>query len=233
MSDQASQPGHAFAADIAQLSRHYSELLATHGDSPQAVQYRDAASHERRFEILTEVADLRSAKILDFGCGTGHLLGFLRSRHGFAGEYVGYDISEQMVATARQKFSGVRFEVRDVLADGIPEEFDYVFVNGVFNNLIGDNWGFLTAILHRLFRQTRRAVAFNALSTYVDYFDAGLYYVEPEAVFRFCKEHLSPCVNLRHDYLVKPAAPPFEFTVYAYRTEVALRAARLATDAIP
>lgn len=220
MTTESSQPSHSFASDFAALSSHYGRLLAEHGDSPQAVQYRDTLSHERRFEVLAQAGDLRTARVLDFGCGTGRLLEYLRRQHAFAGQYTGYDLNADMVETGRKKFPDARFEARDVLASGVPDEFDFVFINGVFNNLIGDNWGFLTSALRVLFARTRTALAFNALSTYVDYFDAGLYYAEPEAVFRFCKTELSPCVTLRHDYQVKPGTRPFEFTVYVHRVDV-------------
>lgn len=229
-SNEPSAAAHPFAGDFATLTKHYSELLATHGDSPEAVQYRGVASHEYRFQILAEVApDLRTSRVLDFGCGTARLLDFLKARHDFAGEYIGYDINPDMIAEARRKHPGVQFEVRDVLAQGIPESFDYVLINGVFNNKITDNWGFMTAVLPVLFAKTRRALAFNAITTYVDYFDEGLFYVEPETVFRFCKEQLSPCVDLRHDYQIKSGVLPFEYTTYVRQCGVAPRAAKAVT----
>lgn len=169
-------------------------------------------------KILTDIApDLRTAKILDFGCGTGHLLTFLRQRLQYSGEYVGYDLSATMIAKAREKFSNVRFEQRDVLESAsIEEHFDYVLSNGVFNNHVADNWGLMTAILRRLFPHARKGLAFNALSTYVDRVDPDLFYVSPERVFKFCKEELSLRVTLRHDYLVKPSTIPFEFSAYVY-----------------
>ena len=95
--------------------------------------------------------------------------------------------------------------------------FDYAIISGVFNNRVTDNWAFLTGALRLLFPHVRRGLAFNALSAYVDFQDEGLYYADPEAVFRFCKESLSPAVNLRHDYEVKPGVVPFEFTTQVFR----------------
>ena len=45
----------------------------------------------------------------------------------------------------------------------------------------------MTALLSTLFQHARKAMVFNALSTYVDFFDPGLFYVNPEKVFGFCK----------------------------------------------
>ncbi len=211
---------HRFEQDLSAINQHYSRLLGEHGDTAQGVQWTDQATQELRMRVLAQVGDLGSAKVLDFGCGTGHLLDLLRRELGFQGEYVGYDLSEPMLDVARHKFPGVRFERQDVLAEGVREDFDYVLINGVFNNRANDNWGLMTALLACLFPHACSALAFNALSTYVDFFTPGLFYVNPEDVFRFCKEHLSPCVTLRHDYLVKPGVVPFEFTAYVYRSEV-------------
>jgi SAM-dependent methyltransferase len=212
---------HRFEHELQQLGREYSVLLHKHGDVPAAVRWRDRSTQDRRLLVLAEVGDLRAAKVLDFGCGTGHLLEILRTRLDFRGEYVGYDLSDAMIASARNKFPDARFECRDILADGIPEEFDYVLVSGTFNARVSDNWGLMTALLRPLFSKTRLALAFNLISAYVEYTDDGLWYVSPERVFRFCKEELSPCVTLRHDYLLKDGVLPYEFTVYLRQTHVA------------
>ena len=173
--------------------------------------------------ILAEVDDVREASVLDFGCGTGHLLRVLERDFRFSGRYVGYDLSEEMLALARSHNPRGCFEHRDIFAEGVGEDFDFIFISGVFNNFIEDNMGFLRAALRTLFPHARRALAFNALSDYVDYMDSSLFYADPEEVFRFCKEELSASVTLRHDYQVRPESFPFEFTVYLRRIPCAPR----------
>jgi SAM-dependent methyltransferase len=217
---RASVTSHPFQSEFDRVGREYSALLREHGDVPAAVRWRDRSTQERRFLVLSEVGDLRAAKVLDFGCGTGHLLDILRTRCGFAGEYVGYDLSERMVAAAQHKFPDARFECRDILADGIPEDFDYALVSGTFNGQVSDNWSLMTELVKRLFARVRSALAFNLISSYVEFRDAGLWYASPDQVFRFCKEEVSPCVALRHDYLLKDGVLPYEFTVYVRRADV-------------
>lgn len=220
---------HPFASDFAALSGHYSQLLRKYGDEPSAVQQRDRATQESRMAILTQVGDLSQAKILDFGCGTGHFLTLLK-RTGFVGEYVGIDICPDMVKVASGKFPSVCFEARDILAAGLSEDFDFVLINGVFNHRIKNNWGFVTQTLRTLWPHVRKAIAFNSLSNYVDYFADGLCYLQPERVFAFCKEELSPSVVLRHDYALKPGIVPYEFTVYVYVSEQKPRQALQVVD---
>ncbi len=213
----------SFSETFERLEQLYDECLREHGDSPQATQQADRLTQEQRMRVLCQVTDLRQAKVLDFGCGTGHLLDFMREECGFQGEYVGYDITKGMVETAATKHTDARFEHRNILSAGVPEDFDIVLVTGTFNNYTGDNWTWMTACLKLLWERTRVAMAFNNLSAYVDFFAEGLYYEDPGRVLRFCKEELSPLVTLRHDYCVRPGVVPYEFTTYVHRTDIAVR----------
>ena len=209
-----------FEKDFYQLKEHYSRLVEEHGDSPLAVQMTSLESQERRLEILTQVVTGEYGRVLDFGCGTGELYNYINNKSNRDCEYVGYDISPAMISLAQEKFPEVKFDCRDILRDDIDEEFEYIFVSGVFNNLMSDNQSFMEAVLSKLYAHTGKALAFNGLSTYVDYFDEGLYYTDPSDVFQYCKENLSPCVTLKHDYLVKPGVLHFDYTIYVYKTDI-------------
>lgn len=200
------------------LSQHYNVLAETYGYSPYAVQQSSAETQERRLNILLEgFTDLKHKKVLDFGCGTGHLLRLLQ-QHGFNGEYVGYDISEGLIKLARENNAGGRFELRNIFEQPPEESFDVVFISGVFNNDIGRNEEFMQSTLKLLFAATKEGLAFNSLSTFVDFKAEGLYYFNPCKVFTFCKEQLTPSVILRHDYEVKLGVLPFEFSCYLHKS---------------
>ena len=207
------------------LGDHYTELLRKHGDSHLTAQYSDRLTQELRFAALADIGLPPRAKILDFGCGLGDLLAFLRTKRGFEGEYTGYDLSRDIVERARQKYQSdgkALFEVRDIFLDPPQDQFDYIFICGTFN-IKGENCArYVKHTLGRLFQLARRAIAFNLMSTYVDYFDPGLYYADPGEMFKFCKETLSPCVALRHDYLLKDNVIPFEFAMYVYHSQLPL-----------
>ena len=208
-------------ADMQNLADHYSALVREHGADAKSAQYADRATQERRIDILRQIGVEKTSKVLDFGCGTGQMLSFLQRAIGYEGEYVGYDIAPDAIDLARQTHDRGRFELRDILTNPGEERFDFVLVSGVFNNLISDNRAFFKAASKALMAKAARGFAFNMLSRHVDYFDEGLYYEDPAFAFGFCKEALSPLVTLRHDYLVKQGAPPFEFTIYVHTSEAA------------
>jgi SAM-dependent methyltransferase len=195
-----------------ELMEHYKGLLKSHGDTFEAAQYSSRESQEARFEILTQVGDLQDARVLDFGCGSGHLATFLKER-GTHCHYTGVDIVEDFFPIARAKHPEHRFGRWDEFDQ---ERFDYVLVSGVFNNRIPDNESFLAESVSMLFDSCDLALSFNLMSTYVDYQDPGLWYASPEKVFAMVKQ-VTPFITLRNDYVVKQVPVPFEFAVYAYR----------------
>lgn len=78
-------------------------------------------------------------RVLDLGCGTGANLQRLLDLGLPFGEYVGVDISPDMLAQARQKFAGVEnatFRQLDVLHDPLPRgSFDLIISTWVFEHL--------------------------------------------------------------------------------------------------
>ena len=200
------------------LREHYRRLYREHGDSPHSLQMTDRRSQRRRFEILSQVSSpLRS--VVDVGCGLGHFCEFLRSR-GFGGSYLGLDFVPEFITAGKAKHAGdprARFALHDIAAAPLPGGRDWYFLSGVFNNERPGNERFMLSTIEKMFRAARRGVAFNAMSTYVDYRDKGLYYSDPLKVFDFCKRRLTRRVTLRHDYLVKKDSIPFEYAVFLYK----------------
>ena len=195
------------------LAKHYQNLLKLHGDSFLAAQYSSSETQDNRLRILTQIASLHSRRVLDFGCGTGRLGELLREIAPSC-DYNGVDIVQDFHDICNLKFPAGKF---DFLKNFQGEIFDYIFISGVFNNKLADNRQFYRETIKSLFEITRHGLAFNMMSTYVDFQDENLFYESPEAVFSFIKNNISPFVTIRHDYLIKRDSIPFDFTVYVYK----------------
>ncbi|WP_062270991.1 class I SAM-dependent methyltransferase [Endozoicomonas arenosclerae] len=194
------------------IREHYRQRLELFGDTAEAAQYSDRETQEKRFAILTDIAPLNGSRILDFGSGTGHLATYLKNRN-IDVEYTGVDIVPELLACGREKHPEHRFELWENLGD---ETFDYAFVSGVFNNRTTNNRAFYQNTVSQLFSRVQRGLAFNLMSTYVDYQDEELFYETPEDAFSYVKQ-LTPTVTLRHDYQIKDNVIPFEYAIYAYK----------------
>jgi SAM-dependent methyltransferase len=199
---------------IKDLKAHYQRLFAKAGDSPAAVQYSSHDSQVVRFAILSQYVD-KDSDIIDLGCGLADMLPFLRDK-GFTGRYLGCDFVPEFIARAKQKYSkdsNAKFIEYDIFQHELPTGYDYVLISGIFNNKIKDNMSFVTATLTKSMHKVKKGVVFNALSTYVEYQDPELFYIDPMSLFDYCKRNLTPYISLKHDYITKPGGFPYEFTM--------------------
>lgn len=198
------------AEDKKEVLKNFESLLEKYGDDPRACQWRDQASQDFRFKILTEIADLNNRSVMDFGCGKADLFYYLR-RQGINAKYTGYEISPAMVDFVKSKDPSCNILLRDIMEDGMSAKFDYILVSGTFNQTLSDNWQFFTKSLEIMWPAVQKGLAFNLVTTYVDYKESHLYYADPCKVYDWIKCHLTRFVTLRSDYF------PFEYTVYAYK----------------
>ena len=134
-----------------------------------------------------------------------HLIG-----GGWKGNYVGYDASEEMLSFCKNKYPKVSF-INCYLPGGLPKDpCDYAFISGTLYDKTDDE-KFVEKVLTEVFSICKCGMAFNLLSTHVDYSVDGSLYVDPVQIFSFCMESLSRFIVLRNDYA------RFEFTVYVYK----------------
>ena len=80
--------------------------------------------------VLALLAPQAGERVLDLGCGTGHLAGAIAA-HGC--EVIGLDADEQMLATARAHYPHVRFEVADAHSFVLDAPVDAVFSNAALH----------------------------------------------------------------------------------------------------
>ena len=200
------------------IREHYQSLWIKHGESASTLQYRDRASQFARFDILCDLT-YEPDSIMDVGCGLGDLLVHQRN-NGFKGRYLGLDFVDEFIGHATEKFADdalAAFKQFDAWSGAMPDEYEHITLSGAFNNKFDRNKEFLWHCISTMYSACERSVSFNALSTYVDYQDAHLFYVNPIKVFDFCKRNCSKRVAMRHDYVLNASGFPYEFTIHIYK----------------
>ena len=198
--------------------RYYTAKFADHGATARGVDWNSEQSQQLRFEQLLKVVPDASQRfsLIDYGCGYGALLDFMRSR-GMVGEYVGFDLSAPMIehAAAEHPQSG-RFtsEESDV------EPADYSVASGLMNvkqSEPEDAWReYCLEVIARRASLSTRGFAFNMLTSYSDpdRRRPDLYYGDPLFFFDHCKRNHSRQVALLHDYGL------YEFTLIVRKETV-------------
>lgn len=197
-----------------ELSKEYvisffNKNLMLHGDRPEAVRW-SSIGQIAHYQAMLEIGDINGSKILDFGCGKGDFYQFLKDKNIHI-DYHGYDINEKLIVLAKQKFPDAEFRIFDIDKDAINEDFDYIFLCGVFNLKVEGLDDMIKDTLTKLFKQCRTGLAFNALSSHNPKKDFELHYTLPEDIFSFAVQNLSPYVSLRHDRM------SYDFTMFVYR----------------
>jgi SAM-dependent methyltransferase len=188
----------------------YSGLLRKYDGEPRAVDWGSRDSQALRFSVLAQIGRLEGATVLDVGCGLGDLLDYFREKN-LSVDYTGYDLTPEMIQSARRRFPQQRFETRDLLLDRQPSAlFDYVLASGIFYLRHTEPMLYLATMVRRMFAACRKGVAFNTLSSMATEPTPGEFYAEPAQVLKACLG-ITPRVAIRHDYL------PHDFTVYLYK----------------
>jgi SAM-dependent methyltransferase len=194
------------------VARYYAAKLAAHGPTPRGVDWNSAASQDLRFtKLLTACGGDREASILDFGCGYGALAPRLR-RDGYEGEYVGFDVSREMVQAAA---AAHRLQPRcSFTCDASAlRPCSYTLASGIFNVRLGiarEEWErHVRETLDRMAALSVQGFAFNMLTRYADAdrMRPDLYYADPGTWLTYCLDRFSRHAALLHDYEL------YEFTI--------------------
>ncbi len=83
-----------------------------------------------------EGVDLRSAKILDIGCGTGYYAELFKGKE--VENYLGLDIMDGRFEILSQRFTGYKFQKMDITREQIPGLFDLIIMVDVTQHIVDD-----------------------------------------------------------------------------------------------
>jgi SAM-dependent methyltransferase len=189
------------------LQKHYEKCLEEHGPVAQGMDWPNQADLDKRFEVLTDIVEgTDDVSLLDLGCGVGLLLDFLKAR-GLEGRfhYTGADISNRMIEVAKGRFPRQRFEVRDILVSPYEEgQFDYIVINGVLNEkqemTQSQMIDFAQQFIASAFRSCRKGIAFNVMSSHVDWKRDDLFHWELDSIVNFMVRNCSRKIRIMMDY---------------------------------
>lgn len=198
---------------------HYETCLEQHGDTHLGMDWPNKHDAGTRYRVMLEVVkEDPSCKVgmLDFGCGASHLYEYILEHNINNIEYSGLDLSEKMISLSRSKFPSVSYYCLDILDYHVRlPDFDYIVMNGVFTEKrdlsFDEMLRYVTRVLSRVFNKARRGIAFNVMSSHVEWERDDLFHLPLDTLAAFLTEELTRDFIIRNDYGL------FEYTTYAYR----------------
>jgi SAM-dependent methyltransferase len=203
----------------ASIVAFWEECLNAHGDTSFGVGW-PRGDADLRYQVMLElVRPVRTrVTLLDFGCGASHFYEYLQSQRSNWIHYSGLDVSNSFLKLSRCKFPDVTYYQVDVLGDPpapLPV-FDYVVMNGIFTYRGSLThcamFGYMLQMLRRVAAYTRIGLAFNVMSTHVDWEREDLFHLPLDPLLTFLAREISRHIVVRHDYSL------YEYTVYVYMT---------------
>lgn len=195
------------------VTRHKASI-ERYGYQPAALFWKGKDVQELRFAqfldwMETQPKLVEQLKVLDVGCGFADLYKYF-THHGLTMNYVGLDVSPDMIFAAQNMYPDLKFlngEIYDFeLAD---ESFDWVFMSGALNEVIDDSGEYAFGVIQKMYEISKQGVAFNLLNQAHEWtFQCSdLMSFDPQEVKKFCETFCSH-VEVKMDYL------PNDFTVF-------------------
>ena len=158
------------------------------------------------------ICPVNAKKILDIGCGTSEILSFISNN----AEYVGYDLSERYIASARAKYGdrGVWHcaPVSEMDAANLGT-FDLVMANGIFHHLNDTEATHLIDVASKALKPSGRFVSLDCcftpgqsrISRFIVSKDRGQNIRTPERYAELVRNSFcSVDVNVHHELLKVP-----------------------------
>lgn len=200
--------------DISEKYRGYfNKRFSKYGESIKSL-WGNLDAQLQRFEILSQIGDLKDRNILDVGCGFGDFYDFIVNCKKIPiGKYIGIDINSEIVKVGKKRHPEIPFLCADILNFQANILIDYSFASGIFF-LPDPNWEkYLIEVSKKMFALSKIGIGINLLSIFSPNRDINResFYSDPSRVLRIIMEEVSHNVILRHDYRDN------DFTIYVYK----------------
>ncbi len=181
----------------------FNQAIKEYGPNHKAVAWKNEERQQRRFQIFAGLLSGVSGKddyiINDLGCGYGAMFEAFKDLSELRkGRYIGYDISDEMVRTAKKRIPDSRTTF--IQSYYATEEADFSFVSGTYNMKLHQRnhiWrDYVEENLKQLWSKTRAGLGFNMLSIQNPDREKTLFYADPEYFYAFCRTNLSEKIRL-------------------------------------
>lgn len=199
-----------------EFKEHYTKKFEEFGDSPRGVDWNKEKDLLIRYEKMLAIKpiDKNNISILDVGCGYGGLYSFACKKQ-FSLKYTGIDVVKEMISYAKRKYPKVEFHCIDVFKYNPKRKFDYVICNGILTQKLSASIikmdEFAKQLIKKMFDLCEVGIAFNIMTTKVNYMEENLYYKSPIEILAYCLSEITNKIKIDHSYQL------YEYTVYLYK----------------
>ena len=210
------------------LKDHYTRTFEQFGATAGGVEWGEEHELQVRYDKMLAVLQKDfyvpegTPSFLDVGCGWGGLA--RRTREvGLQLQYTGIDVVEAMIEHGRRAFPDAEFLLGDVLGLDGHRQWDFAVCNAILTQKLSvsipEMERHAKRLVRKMFDVARHGIAFNMMSTRVNFMVGNLYYQNPSEMLMWCLTEISPRVRLDHGYssLRSGRGKFYDFTLYIYK----------------
>ena len=203
------------------IMEHYESCLEKHGDNYSGCDWPNLKELHIRFRIMLDILKFTSQKknkysLLDFGCGTGLMLEYLRENKINSFKYSGCDLSKKFISVCESKFPKKTFIHLDIIKEQDKlNKYDFIIMNGVLTEKhllsFDDMWEYTKVLIKLVFEKAKIGLAFNVMSKHVEWERSDLFHLPFDMLANYLNSELTRNYIFRNDYKL------YEYTVYIYK----------------
>lgn len=206
---------------IQDMKEYFTQTFEQYGPNVQGVDWggpNDEPKLRMRYDKMLSVIQNCYNKpekitLLDVGCGYGGLYEYAKSK-GVEFDYTGIDICENMISYAKENNPYAVFICDDFLKHQFDEKYSFVICNGILTEKLSasilDMDKYARTIIHKMYSLCECGVAFNIMTSQVDFTNNILYYKSP-------LEILAYCMTLTEKFVLDSSYPLYEYTTMLYK----------------
>lgn len=143
------------------INTYNNYLMHFKPNDPSSVGWTDKENQYTRFDALFSIGIQDSDKVLDYGCGLGHLNEYISDK-GFSNvDYCGIDINPSYIYLAKVIYPDKTFHEGEMDIVSADDNFDYIIGSGVFSVGVTDEYVYNS--IKMAYNHAKKGVAFNFL----------------------------------------------------------------------
>ncbi len=206
-----------------ELVEHYTNCLKEHGETHRGVDWPKIEDLKKRYEVIFDITkygknNSQKIDLIDFGCGFGLFLDFLAEQNlKETVNYLGIDLSHEMIEAARRRYQNEKFIIRDIIENPLEKNScDYLIMNGVLTEKRSLSYDEMKIYAQNLikvaFDTCRIGMSFNVMSAHVDWQRDDLFHFKFDELAEFLTKECSRNFVIRSDYGL------YEYMVYLFKS---------------
>ena len=175
-----------------QIGEHYKKAFSEYGDTFKGMDWPSEASSYIRYEKFLSLQKQSNAKILDYGCGSGLYLDYLKNNHPEIyrnNSFSVYDLNMSAIETLVSKHPDATVITETDLMKGSHNEyFDYIIINGVFTEKLDipyhDFCNFFRDEITNILKMSSGNIAVNVMSNNTQWCYKDLFHLSLDEAYK-------------------------------------------------